>query len=312
MWFNRFQDVADRQNWSDDEKLDELLPRLQGVAGDFVYGQLSRGVRSNYKLLCKELSCRFRVIETSKTFWMKFTNRNQLEGESVEEYAAELKKLYDKAHSNRDSKTRTEDLLRRFLDGMSDEKARFHIEFVKEPTDIDEAVYATVCFQETKQRKNKFYPNEIRSTEAQASDDSDDDILLARAMPGKNKHKIIKHDKDTNTSQSSETLDTNKILEIIRAEIQSLKSKNQTNYAQQNKHLPYYSGQRYSYSNRNNYKRRNNRSCFVCGDPSHFKSSCPQLKRNQTYENDRVQSSSTQLKCGQANASSSVHANNLN
>ena len=53
VWYNRFEEVADRQKWSDDERLDQMLPKLQGVAGEFVFGQLSRTVRSNYKLSVK-------------------------------------------------------------------------------------------------------------------------------------------------------------------------------------------------------------------------------------------------------------------
>jgi hypothetical protein len=70
----------------------------------------------------------------------------------VEDYAAELKRLYDKAHSDRDAATRREDLLRRFLDGISDDRARFQVEYVKEPADIDEAVYEVVNFLETRRR----------------------------------------------------------------------------------------------------------------------------------------------------------------
>ena len=47
----------------------------------------------------------------------------------------------------RDLRTRTEDLLRRFLDELSDETARFHVEYIKEPADIDHAVYKVVNFQ---------------------------------------------------------------------------------------------------------------------------------------------------------------------
>ncbi len=92
VWFNRFEDVATGQRWTTEDKLDEMLPRLQGTAGEFVYGQLSQNIRSNYRALCKELNSRFRVIETSKAFWVQFTHRNQLSGESVEEYSAEVKK----------------------------------------------------------------------------------------------------------------------------------------------------------------------------------------------------------------------------
>ena len=115
VWFNRFTEVADRRNWTDADRLDEILPRLQGAAGEFVFGQLRREVRGDYAHLVSELNGRFRVVVTKKTYGAQFSHRCQKANESVEEYAAELKRLYDKAHANRDEETRREDLLRRFL-----------------------------------------------------------------------------------------------------------------------------------------------------------------------------------------------------
>jgi hypothetical protein len=155
VWINRFTEVARLRRWDNEQKLDEILPRLQGPAGEFVYGQLSHRVRTDYDALVKELNSRFRVVETSKTFGAQFSNRGQRAGETVEEYAAELKRLYDKAHANRDQETRREDLLRRFLDGLVDDRTRFHVEYVKDPTDVDEAVYEVVNFQETKRKPPK-------------------------------------------------------------------------------------------------------------------------------------------------------------
>ena len=94
--------MADRRRWSNEDRLDELLPRLQGTAGEFVFGQLRRDVRSNYAQLVSELNSRFRVVVTKKTYGVQFSHRNMKTNESVEEYAAELKRLYDKAHANRD------------------------------------------------------------------------------------------------------------------------------------------------------------------------------------------------------------------
>ena len=66
--------------------------------------------------------------------------------------------MYDKAHANRDRATRREDLLRRFLDGINDDRARFQVEYIKEPDDIDDAVYEVVNFQETKKRISRHDP----------------------------------------------------------------------------------------------------------------------------------------------------------
>jgi hypothetical protein len=79
-------------------------------------------VLRDYKKLTKELTNRFRVVESTKKFVSQFSNRHQKAGESVENYAAELKQLYDRAHSRRDNNTRTEDLVRRFLDGLTTTK----------------------------------------------------------------------------------------------------------------------------------------------------------------------------------------------
>jgi hypothetical protein len=150
IWYNRFSDVAGRFGWTEDEKLDELLPRLQGQAGEFVYGQLSSIIRNDYSKLVAELHSRFRKVESNKTFGKKFANRQQKPGETPETYCADLKKLYDKAHPGRNVETREEDLLRRFFDGLQDGDAKVQIEFFKSPDTIDEAVALIVNYHETR------------------------------------------------------------------------------------------------------------------------------------------------------------------
>ena len=139
-----------------------MLPRLQGTAGEFVFGQLQRSTRGNYETLMSELNSRFRVVETKKTFGAQFSKRNQKVSESAEEYVAELKRLYDKAYSQRDSETRQEDLLR-FLDSLYDDKARFQVEYVKEPKTIDEAAFYVVDFEETRRRPSSYEGNERKN-----------------------------------------------------------------------------------------------------------------------------------------------------
>lgn len=84
----------------------------------------------------------------------------------MEDYAADLKRLYAKAHPKRNSKTREEDLLQRFLDGLADSIAQFYVENVKEPENIDVVTIQVVNFEEIgrgQKNKNKT----VRQTKGQ-------------------------------------------------------------------------------------------------------------------------------------------------
>ena len=224
IWANRFQEVARLRGWDSERKLLELLPRLQGAAGEFVYGQLNTTTRQSFESLMTELNNRFRVVETTKTFRALYSNRDQKPNESPESYAAELKRLYEKAYPNRDPATRAEDLLRRFLDGLLDEKARFHIEYIKEPADIDHAVYEAVNFQETARKFEKsdgdkrgrrptrmVRPSPESTDEECSSDEEESDKPRVARVPNKNKKSAqITLPKENLTSKQSTETDTPK------------------------------------------------------------------------------------------------------
>ena len=300
IWFNRFEDVANRHGWSNDRKLDELLPRLQGAAGDFAFGQLSQTDRANYRRLCQELSNRFRVVETSKAFQAQFSHRNQKYGETVEEYAAELKMLYDKAHIHRDRETRREDLLRRFLDGLLDDKARFHVEFTKDPQNIDDAVYQAVAFQETKQRRRVNDQNETRAIHSHDDGSDFDSNEIARMASTKNRNKTIEntvsdesasHSTNAINASNKESFDMGKLREIVRSELQNLISSNEN--SRKSEYQPNMNKSRsvpthaQNFHRPNGYRQRNERAqqkraCFLCGDTNHFKRECPKLKEGES------------------------------
>jgi hypothetical protein len=86
--------------------------------------------------------------ESRKNYKVLFNRRNQRAGETPEMYAAELKRIYDKAYAHRASIIRQEDLLERFLMGLEDNKARVHIELSKDPETIEEAVQEVIAYIE--------------------------------------------------------------------------------------------------------------------------------------------------------------------
>ena len=114
MWIARFEAIANRCRWSEDDKLLHLLPRLEGEAADFAFVQLPSSVVDEYDILIPEMDHRFRSIETARSRAAKFNRRRQKPDERIEDYAADLKNLYDRAYKYRDKRTRGEDLLHHF------------------------------------------------------------------------------------------------------------------------------------------------------------------------------------------------------
>jgi len=279
VWISRFEIIAHRQRWTQDEKLDNLLPRLEGGAAEFVYSQLPQHVVYDYGLLIGELNNRYRRIETPRTFAAQFSSRNQKNGETAEDYAAELKRLYDRAHGYRDAATRQEDLVRRFLDGLWDEEARFEVEFHKEPTTIDEAVYFIVCFLQTKRRMGEKPVDRHRkplrearspSTEAEGLEGSESIGRVPDRAKNANKPGV-KGDNPTSIkssgSEPSKETEKNETAELLKLIMDRLEK-----ITQPNRDKPQPSG---------DYRRREI-TCFRCGEKGHMVRECPRGPGNMT------------------------------
>ncbi|CAG2254804.1 unnamed protein product [Mytilus edulis] len=220
VWFNRFEAVAKLKSWNEEDRLQELLPRLQGDAGDFTFDQLPKKTIRNYKKLVQDLKNRFGVIETTRTYRLQFSRRKQLNGETPEKFAAELKRLYDKAYKNRYASTRQEDLLQRFLLGLIDYKARIHIELNKDPETIEEAVQEVITYVETMKNPNQGEENNKKAVRQVKGGQKNENITRKD-----NDKKSDNYQGAEKTSVESQIEDKNKSLTIKEGDLQSLFNK---------------------------------------------------------------------------------------
>ena len=300
VWINRFEAIAERRDWTDEEKLDELLPRIQGEAGEFVFTQLPKDALRDYTELVRELGYRYRVIENQKSFIATFSSRNKKPGERIEAYAAELKRLHYKAYPKRSKEQRKEELLERFMRGILDEEVRFFVNYMKTPEDIDEAVYAVVeCMSERQtskyrepynDRKMKKYvrrasPFNEEDYEGDSERDTDDDTeRKGLQLRSSQKHNQKQTNKDTTpgekdskdrkvpnemktTSQSTNDDETKTLIQQLQERIQILEKQSQEN-------------------NRKTEEKRKTIVCYNCNKPGHTSRQCRTPKngnRNQEY-----------------------------
>ncbi|CAC5365998.1 unnamed protein product [Mytilus coruscus] len=305
VWINRFEAVANLQNWDNKTKLSELLTRLQGEAGDFVFDQLNSKTLKNYTKLATELKNRFGVFENKRTYKVQFNRRTQKPNEDTTDYAAELKRIYDKAYSNRHAKIRQEDLLQRFLMGLSDNEARIYIELTKDPKTIEEAVQEVITYRETTsetQEGNSGKNTKVRQLKKQNNQSS------------QKSDQTVEKKQNTNFNKQGSTNTENDVISVTKDELQKMfdqmyenKKRNdetQTSVTGHNHHderqfdRQPFNVNAPSYVPNGNYRKnnsdRNNNpenipKCYYCGQPGHYARKCYSNPNRQTdYRNNKA------------------------
>ena len=250
-WIAQFETIANRYGWGVDERLDQLLPRLEGAAAQFVFSQLPPHVLDNYYELLREIDSRFKIIETPRSFAAKFSRRSQRHGETLEEFAQELKRLYDRAHSGRDERTRNEDLVRWFLDGLYDEEIRFEVEFNKEPRTIDEALYHAVTLIQIRNmqrdaRKNRGVVRRAVDDDSDAEEEGD----YLRRCPDETRQKR----KTSFTRPEVKNVDDVDTVKSLLARVEKLEAEA---------------------ARSRSFKGKRDIECFYCHEKGHFARECP-------------------------------------
>ena len=136
----QFDAVSRTCQWSNNEKLNNLLVSLTGEAADFAFG-LDDEILEDYNELFHQLDNRFRIVVTKETSQRLFYSRILQKHETPRQFAADLRTLILRAYKNGISpEVREEMLLKQFFDGLQDENARYAIKYLQRPDTLESAV----------------------------------------------------------------------------------------------------------------------------------------------------------------------------
>ena len=304
VWFSRFTTVASLNRWNDTRCLSELVQRLQGTAAEFVFDEIGPESLADYRSLIIELDSRFKSVETHKTYRAQFAKRIQYFNESIEEYAAELKRLYDKSYPGKNSEMRRQLLLQQFMNGLKDKKAKFAVEYYKEPTSIEDAVHHVVTYMETQQGPHFENGNSTRRSKknvrfhdtgyyADADISSDDETYMPHRpySPGQRDRQTVRKIQNStprhankkrsdpvadSAPQPSEPLETKQLLDKILTMVETACTSTQPTSSDSPR------GQHSTGSGRYSDVR-----CYFCSNIGHFKRECPLLQNSQQMQPNR-------------------------
>ena len=238
-------------------------------------------ILSNYKRLVRELGSRFGIIETNRTYQTKFRKRDQKNGEHIQDYAAELKRLYSKAYPNRTNATKQEDLISRFLLGLTNEKARVHVELNRDPQTVEEATEFVIEFEEAtkypkledeNQNGNRRRPTrQVKFCTTDASRSGSKDANKGWSQKNRKSQQETQQKKPGNLQdknskdQSHDYIARNELKDVINEVLISVQSQTSPPADSHRKPL----------------------ICYKCGEQGHYANSCKSEKTQKGFKQEK-------------------------
>ena len=137
-YLNKFEMVAQWNNWSPSEKAMQLAMALQGEAQRLLTN-FPKHVVSDYDSLVFELGSRFGSCEIKNTSRAEFRNRNKKLDETPVQYGYELRRLASRAFPDVPMAALDEWILDRFIAGLLNVEMKRHVQF-GHPKTLNEAI----------------------------------------------------------------------------------------------------------------------------------------------------------------------------
>ena len=281
-----FETVATWNGWTETEKGLQLATCLRGKAQK-VLSELKPSQKSDYYTLTSVLAKRFNPPHRENAFRAVFRQRKRQPKESLMDYGCEVSRLAQKAYPEFPYEA---------LDQVSREQ---FVRVYRNPTSLEEAVSLATQFEsfelgegnnpgmvrgETRPPKNRTAP--IRNEELDNTGMKEELASLCKQLDARDaKAEKIIEDMEVKLSKLSQQVETASIKEEFEGKFNKLSEQVEQLTKLNLSRLPTIESNRQNhpwYTRNQGYTRGTPKgNCFGCGQPGHYRNSCPKLRQRE-------------------------------
>lgn len=180
-WIDHFENVAAVNSWDENAKLQWLKVRLTGRA-QTALKRLPEATRRSYENTLAALKKRFEPESKRELYAAEFQTRRKGKTETWADFAEDLRRLADRAHSDLEEAAREKLSLTRYLDQIADSQVSFGVKQSR-PRNLDEAVAATLELESFKNIKPAIKVAQAQPEVQSLVSDVDDTRVIGAVGP---------------------------------------------------------------------------------------------------------------------------------
>ena len=180
-WIDHFENVAAVNAWDDGAKLQWLKVRLTGRA-QTAFKRLPQDTRNSYTDSLATLKKRFEPESKRELYAAEFQTRRKGKTESWADFAEDLRRLADRAHSDLQEEGREKLSLTRYLDQITDPQVSFGVKQSR-PRNLDAAVTVTLELESYKNVRSVLKIAQAQLDEVPLESETDDTRVVGAVGP---------------------------------------------------------------------------------------------------------------------------------